>query len=873
MNWLKQLFTRHRHYDELSQTIREHLDEKIADLMDRGMTREQAERTARREFGNVTRIEERSREIWQWQRLESVWADAKHSLRRLKQSPGFTAAVILTMVLGIGATTSIFTLVDATLLRSLPYPEADRIIHIKDERLQGQSPAGLVSVPRFFDLRAQSQSFEAIAFFMFARQSLTVGAQLPVAEEVASTSGEFWKVYGVQPLLGRTYDERDDQPNVPDAIVLSYAGWRRIFGGDPHVIGRQVKLDQQQATIVGVMPESFRAPTGIDLWRPAHFSPADWAKYRGDGVRFINVFARLKPGISLPMAQQDLRRVGEQLRQEYPATDGIWRFDAESLRDHLYGNLRPVLLMLLSASGLLLLIACINVANLLLSRAISREREVALRRALGASNSRIMIQFLTESTMLSLIGGSIGLGAAFVLIHVAAAKLPGSLGVPGVVTMQWPVVGFAFTLSVLTGIAFGLAPGWMGKRVEPNMALKRGETRLGGAAHHGTRSVLIAVQIGFSLVLLIGASLLTESLWNLLKTPLGFEPDHLLTFSINLPWGMNEAPALNFYAAVQRKIEVLPGVVAVGQITALPTAEWHSQSNFDADWLPRTPHRDTVHAEVRSISGDYLRAMSVPVLAGRKFIAYDEEAKIAPVLINQTFAQRYLPNGNPVGRHLISNDTDGSVVEIVGVIGNVRGTAGSITRAAEPEVYFPANGQVVTRYFVMRLHLPSEQLLKSVREQVHQVDPQQAIGSVSTMDDLLSEAVAQPKLNMVLVTFFAVMALLLACVGVYGVVAYSVAQRTQEIGVRMAMGATRAQISLFFVKKVLIAAGIGITGGEGAALLFTKLLRSELYDVAPYSPLLHVAAVLLLLLPIFLATLRPALAAAAINPTEALRAE
>lgn len=862
---------RDRYRRELEEEMAFHRDLAENVLRGSGMKQREARHAANRQFGNSVRLKEQSVEIAGF-RFERVIQDCRYALRQIAKAPGFAFTVILTMALGIGATTAIFTLVHTALLQDLPYPRADRLVHIKDERLQGQSTAGLVGVPRFFDLRARSQSFESLGFFYFDHPTLVAGSKLPVAMKAVGANGDFWKVLDVQPLLGRTFNAQDDQPNVPDAVVLSYAAWQQIFGGDADVIAKQVALDQKRATIVGVMPRNFHMPSGADLWRPAHFDPADWGKYRGDGTRFINVFGRLKPRIPLPLARKDLQRVGEQLQREHSDSDSLWQFGAESLRDDMYGELRPALLVLLSASGFLLIIACVNVANLLLSRAASREREVALRRALGASSGRITLQFLAESTVLAVLGGACGLGSAFLLVRLAASRLPGRLATPGVVAMHWPVVGFALALSVATGIAFGLAPGWLSRKVELNTSLKRGEQSVAGPAANRTRYAFISVQVGLSLILLVGAALLAESLWKLLKSPLGFEPDHLLTFSINLPWNAKEAQVSNFFRNVQQRIESLPGVAAAGQIDALPTVEWNLRSGFDADWLPRIANRPQINAEDRHIAGDYLKAAGTPLLAGRPLTEDDAGKGHMRVLVNQKLVEEYLPHENPIGRHLIVGNES---FEIVGVIGNVRGTAGSIARAVGPEVYWPADGDigVVQRYFVVRSHVPPEELIEAVREQIHQVDPQQAIGNVSTMDDLLDKAIAQPRLNMVLVAFFAGIALLLACVGIYGVVSYSVAQRTREIGVRMALGATKAQISAHFMRSAMIAAAIGLATGTCAALLFTQLLRSQLYGIRPNHPQVYVVSAALLFLPVLVATLRPALAAASINPVEALRAE
>jgi putative ABC transport system permease protein len=870
MKKLVLLFRRNRHSADLDEEMAFHREQAERELIASGMAPKAAHYAAIRQFGNATRIKEKSHETIGF-RGEQVMRDCRYALRQFARSPGFSCAAILTLALGIGATTAIFTLVQATLLRRLPYPEADRIVNIRDVRLHGRSTGGLVGVPRFFDISARSNSFEQVAYFYFDEPTLIAGDRLPEPIEAAAVSGQFWKLFGVQPFLGRTFDERDTRPNMPQVVVLSYSAWQRIFSGDANVIGQAVTLDKETATIVGIMPRSFQIPGATELWLPSTFTAAGFQN-RGDGTRFVNVFGRVKTGISLPAAETDVHRIGEQLRQEYPGTDAEWQFGSEPMRDHLFGEIKPALIVLLIASGMLLLIACINVANLLLSRATVRQREVALRRALGASQARIVVQFLTESTLLALGGGGIGLGMAFTLVHAVATKLPGRLGLPGAVTMDWPVVWFAFAVSVATGIAFGLVPAWRSRHLELSPTLKRGESRLAGSPGGDVRNVLVAVQVAISLVLLVGASLLTESLWKLMKSPLGFEPEHVLTFDIKLPWEASPAGVDEFYANVQRRIESLPGVSAVGQIDALPTADWHLRSNFDADWLPRIANHPAINAEDRHIAGDFLRAIGASLVAGRTLTAEDARAKVTPILVNQQFALQYRPIGSVIGRHLLIGSEP---FEIVGVLANVRGTAGSIGQSPGAEVYFPADGDqgVVGRSLVVRSQLPLEQLTRAIQEQVHQVDPQQAIRNVSTMDERIATSTAQPRMNMALLGSFAAIALLLACVGIYGVVAFSVAQRRQEVGIRMALGATRAQISLLFVRRAMTFALVGVAAGSAGALIGTHLIKSQLYEVQPNDPVIYIAAIMLLMIPVVAATLRAAHSAANVNPVEALRAE
>jgi putative ABC transport system permease protein len=610
------------------------------------------------------------------------------------------------------------------------------------------------------------------------------------------------------------------------------------------------------------------------MWHAAQFDPGSWKSYRGDGTRFINVFGRLRQGVTLASAQGELSVLGNQMGSEHSDTDAQWRFTSRSMRDYVYGSVRPALLILLTASFLLLLIGCVNVANLLLSRAASREREVALRQALGASRKRIMRQLLTESLLIALLGGTAGLGLAYALVHWTGTRLPGVFRSQDGITMDWPVAGFALAVSITAGVFFGLAPALQTGRGDLNRGLKTGEVRMAGAAGNRLRSVFIAVQVGLSLMLLVSASLLAQSLWNLMRSPLGFAPDHLLVFKAELPWEGKPASTDAFFTETQRRIETLPGVASAGQITALPTVDWHNRSNYDADWLPHTPHQDAVSAENRHIFGHYLEAMHIPLLAGRELRVDDGFA----VLVNQEFVRRYSPDQSPVGRYLLNQQSIGVSgsrqpgIQIVGVVGDVRGTSGSISSEVLPEVYYPAAG-INTRWFVVRSLVPPAQLTEAVRKIVHDVDPQQSIGDVQTMEERLDTAVAQPRLNMALLVSFAGIALLLACVGIYGVVAYSVAQRRQEIGVRMALGATRRQISLLFLRGTMMATLFGLGGGGIATLLLTRLLRSQLYGVEPNSLPTFSIAVLLLLIPVLAASLRPALKAASVHPVEALRTE
>ena len=870
--WLRSLLHRRELDRELDDEISYHIEAKTEENIAQGMTREAAQRAARIELGGVEQLKEKLRSLRTGAWLDTFFQDIRFGLRMLRKSPGFTIIAILTLALGIGATTAIFTLVYSTVLGELPFPRAERIIRVYDSRLSGESIGGLVGAPRFFDLQARSRALENVGFYYFDKPTLTAGTNLPESVKAAGVNADFWNVLGVQPFLGRTFNAADDKPNAPLAIVLSYQAWQRLLDGDLQVIGRQVMLDQRAATVVGVMPQTFEVPANIDLWRVAQYEAGSFGSYRGEGSHFFNVIARMRPGVTLQTARGDLDRIGEQLQRQYPQTDGKWRFTCESLRDAWFGGIRAALLAMMAAALLLLLIACMNVANLLLSRATTREREVAVRRALGASRARVAMQFLAESALLSLVGGAAGVLAALVLVHGIAARLPGRLGVPGAVEMNWPVLGFAFFLSLATGVGFGLTPALQKSNVPLNTVLKQGEERLGGAAGAALRNVLSATQVGLSLVLLIGASLLGQTVWNLLKSPLGFKPDHILTFSLKLPWNSKPAEIRNFYAEVQRRVAAVPGVAAAGQTDAPPAVEWHLRSNFDADWLPRIPNQPAINAEDRSMAGDFLVVMGMRLLAGRAFTAQDQMSDVPPVIVNEALVHEYLRGGNAVGRHLIVN---GQEHEIVGVLANVRGTAGSIAKPPGPEVYWPAdaNGGVVLRYFVLKSAVPAAQTIHAIREQVHQIDPRQAIGNVQTMDDLLNQAVAQPRLNMMVLASFAVVALLLACIGIYGVISYAVSRRTHEIGVRMALGARRGDVRWMVLGQGARLALAGIAMGLGGGLGLTRFLRSMLFGVTPTDPATFAVVTLLLFATALAASYLPARRAMRVDPVSAMRCE
>lgn len=812
--------------------------------------------------------------------------DLRYAMRQLRKSPGFTLTAVLTLALGIGANTAIFSAVYAFLLRELPYPNAARIAAIEDVNHKGATP-GLSGGPRYFDLEQQVQSdphgpIETTAFYVYSNPTLITEGHVPEKMTATVGSGQLFSILGTRPLLGRVFGPQDANRKAEPVVVLSYAAWQRTFGGDPNVIGKKVVVSELPTTVIGVMPRGFAYPGNeIDLWLPALMNQNSFGGYRGDGVRFFHILALMRPGIQPKQLQSPLDLLSTRLGQQYPNSDADWGFTATSLRDDLYGNLKPALLALMIAAFCVLLIACVNIANLLMARAVTRQREVALRRSLGATGMRIARQFLTESLLISCAGGAAGVLLADTLLRLLSLRLPASMSFQQInIQLDWRVLLFAATTAMTTAIVFGLMPTLQNARLDLNQVLKRGEARTGGHFGPDIRNAFIALQVCLSLALLVCAGLLGATLWKLQKTPVGFMADHAITFDTTVAFGTKKEVALNFYAEFERRIAALPGVTAVGQVDAPIMTPWSSRVTFDIDGRSHTPHSDTVDAESRTIYGQYFEAMGIPLLAGRAFREQDSAGKGPKVvLISQQLARQYFADENPIGRQLIA-PTDPSARgqgderdEIIGIVGDVRGNDGSVAAPVLPEVYYPSEGRWPEMNFVVRAQGDPAALTNSIRGVLRSIDPTRAMSKVRTLDQTVALSLAQPRLNTWLLIGFAALALILACIGIYGVIAYSVTQRTQEIGVRMALGASRQQVTSLFLLRAGKWAAIGAGLGICLSLALANVLRAQLFGVQPNSPLIYLSATLVLLVPVLFASYWPARRAARIEPVQALRAE
>jgi putative ABC transport system permease protein len=801
--------------------------------------------------------------------MSKLLQDIRYARRQLQRNPGFAVVVVVTLALGIGANSAIFTVVEAVLLRSLPYPHPERIVELQDFNPRRAENISIISVPRLQDVRDQNRVFESVAYLFLMNSTLALPGKLPERVQGSGVSGDFWGVMGVRPMLGNTFDATGDTPHSPDYTVLSYGLWQRMFGGDRNIVGQVITLDGRASAVVGVMPREFDYPTGTELWRTSHF-PLWQITNRGDASRFMGALARLKPDVTVKAAQNDLDVIAGRLAQQHEQTDSDWVFRITPLHAALVGNIRPALLVLMGAVVLVLLIACANVANLLLSRAAFRQREVAIRQALGAGSWRLVKQFLTESVLLSLAGGCLGLAIIAPLVHMLVSQLPKGLLQPEAIHVNAAVVTFTFGVCMVTGIFLGLAPAFSLVRTNVQTTLKEAEGRTTGRNSHRLRGFMIAAEVGLSLILLIGAGLLMETFWNLQQVRLGFNPDHVLTFEISFPWGSDPVKLRNFYSSVLDRLQAMPGVKAAGTITRLPLVSFSLPRTF---WLESESRAagGGILAEPRSVSGEYFQAMNIPLLGGRFFTANDAQPQ-APsvVLISKGFADQFFPQENSVGKRL---QFEGGSAEIVGVVGTVRGQGSDLQVAPKAQLYWVDNGGWPNNQFAVRTSVPPETLISAIRGQVHALDPNQAIHSVAAMDSLVDDAVAQPRLNMFLLAVFATLALLLAGVGLYGVISYLVTERTREIGVRMALGAQRRQILGLFVGQGMKWSLAGAGAGLIAAIALGRFLRSLLFEVAPYDPLVFGGVVAFVAIVVLLASYWSARRAARVDPIVALRYE
>ncbi|MHB8755749.1 MAG: ABC transporter permease [Candidatus Acidiferrales bacterium] len=821
--------------------------------------------------------------------MGTFWQDLQYGARMLRKSPAFTIVAVLTLALGIGANTAIFSVVNTILLQPLPFPHSRQLVMVWETDANRKITRGTAPPADFLDWRTQNQVFQHISAFQTWFYNLT-GSGRPEQLWGAKVSADFFDLFQVRPALGRTFRPDEEQPGHDQVVILSHGIWARQFAGDAKLIGRSVTIDDKPYTVVGVLPAGFNL-LGIgrryDLWMPLAFPPSE---IRRDNPSLI-VFARLKQGISIARANSDMAAISHRLSMEYPATNQGTGARVASMHHELGGGLRDPLLLLFGAVGLVLLIACANVANLLLSRAASREKEVAIRSALGAGRPRLIRQLLTESILLSLVGGAIGLLLAYSGLRILPALLPpagGANEIPraNLIGIDTTVLLFSLGIAVLTGIIFGMAPALQVSKADLNESLKEsGRSSTGGMQSRLTRNFLAVAEVGLSLVLLIGAGTLIRSIHNLLTADPGFNPRNVLSMQIWLPESRypGTARTRQFFQQVIERMRSLPGVVSASAVNFLPLTGWTDFTNFDIAGRPSPPPRKEFVAHYRIIDSQYFQTMQIPLLRGRYFADSDNGQSQGVAIINETLAKQYWPNQDPVGQqlrvHLLKAKSvpwrpaaSDAWLTIVGIVGDLREHEFGNRKMGELYLPYLQDPSRLMR-MVLRTSAPPDTLARAARQAVQSVDKNQPITAVKSMEEFLSESVSTQSLNTDLLTFFAALALVLAAIGIYGVMSYGVEQRTHEIGIRLALGAQPSDVVRMIVRQGVQLALIGIGIGLVATYAVIRVLSGSMFGIKSLDPLSTAFAALLLFIVAFLACYIPARRATRVDPVQALRYE
>jgi predicted permease len=873
MGWLRQLFTRRRRYNELSESIREHLEEKIADLTDHGMTREQAEQAARRDFGNVTVIEERSREVWQWPTLEAILADLRFALRQLRKAPGFALTAILVVALGIAASVSIFAFINAALLKPLPYQAPSRLVAVFENT--SSCPECSLSYPDYQDWSRGNSVFRSFDIWdddAYLWRS-PAGA---VALRAGRVSGGFFQTLGVTPALGRLFTTADDTPAATRAVVLPYATWQRLFGGRVDILGQSITLDNNAYTVIGVLPRNFQfAPRAAELWVTIH-DLGTCEKNRA--CRSFYGLARLKDGVTVSAALANTNTIAAQLKKQYPQSNRGQGALVMSLSDSITGEIHPILLILLAGSALLLLIACVNIASLLLVRAESRRREMAVRGALGASRARLTRQLIIEAALLVAISVTFGLGAAWGGVQLLASIIPERVlrGMPFFQTISFDHRVFLFAAAVSL-VALAVCT------VAPMTRLSITDLRAGIA--NGMRSSsdawrrfgynLVVVELTLAIVLLAAAGLLGKSFYRILHVDLNFNPAHLATLEIDANTGYDTAARrLALSRSLIEAVSAVPGVQSAGIVSAHLPVTCNCYAN-SYRVLGRGWNGTQQLALTGTVSADYFATLRTGLLSGRFFTETDDTSHPAVAIINKMMAQQFFNGENPIGQ-AIGDQTlsPSSLHQVIGVVDDVR--EGALNEPIWPAVYFPVNQNPGTYSFlVVRSAQDPATALPLLVAAIHRLDPGIGVRNEFTMIEHIHDGQASylRRSAASLVGGFAACALLLGVIGLYGVIAYSVSQRTREIGVRMALGAQRSSISRLILREAVHLVVLGLMIGASASFLTGRLLGSLLFGVRSWDFSILIGVSATLAAATFIAAWIPARRAAATNPMEALRNE
>ena len=872
VNRLLSLFGKRRLDEELDVELRAHLDALTEANMRRGMSPEEARFAARREFGGL----EQTKALYREQRglpfLETLVQDLRFAVRMLRKSPGFTAVAVLTLALGIGANTAIFSVVDAVLLRALPYPEPDRIVRIWESSLKRDVPRNLVNPLNFLDWRDHSQSFESMAAISSLMTNLSSHGQ-PIAVQGMQVTPEFFSVLRVAPFLGRTFNAADGIPGQDHGVILTYELWQRQFGANRAIVGQKIDVNGGPGEVIGVMHKGFSFP-GIkaEVWTPLALARPEWR----EGGRFLSVAARLKPGVSISQARQDMLRVAGFTARARRDNNKDWSANVFPMLEDATQGVRRPLWVLLASVGFLLLIACANVANLLLMRGTGRMREMAVRAALGAGRSRIIQQLFVESLLLSLTGMAVGLVFAHGGLRNLLALIPQTAPLPRSepIAIDERVLLFTFLASLSTAVLFGLVPALRLSRVDLQNALKQGTLRGGVGGHQSLRRFFVVAEVSLAFLLSVGAGLMLRSFARLISVDPGFNREHLLTMHI---WTSparyhDDVKRSQYFGQILTEIRNSPGIQAAGSTHFLPLTEKTSGSCFSPADQPAPVPAEAPSAEFLIISPGYFQAIGTPIRTGRGFEDRDAFNSAPVAIVNRAFAERFFPRQDILGKQLRVCWTIEKPVEIVGVVADAR--QAHLQDAPVPTIFL-SNSQAPMYFatFVVRASGDPRQIARSVEAAVRRVDPDQAVSDIQTMETIFSDSVSSPRFQAVLLLVFASLAVALAMIGVYGVVSYSVSQRTNEIGIRVALGALSSDVVRLVLREALVLAGTALGLGLAGSLALSRVLQTLLFEITPTDPITLALVCCTIFAVCALAAVLPARRAMRVDPVVALRYE
>lgn len=795
--------------------------------------------------------------------------DLRYASRQLIKNPGFAALAILTLALGIGACTAIFSVVNGVLLRPLDYPHPDRIVVIRETNLP-QFPEFSVAPPNYLDWVRQTKSWQYLAAYTGRQINLTGEGEPQRLVGVRATS-QYFDAYGIKPVLGRWFVPQEDAAGKNHVVVLSHPFWQRVFAGDRNVIGRSIQLNGEPYTVIGITPVGFGQASKVDTWIPMGFTP-DETGPDGRGGHFINVIGRLKPGVTLAQARAELDVLATQLARQYPDTNKGWGVMLERILDYSVSDVRPILYTLLGAVGCVLLIACANIANLLLARATARHRELSIRAALGASRLRLVRQLLTESVLLSLAGGVLGILFARWGLDALLTLAPSTLPRTNDIRLDASVLLFSLILSVFTGVLFGIAPALLAAHSNVQDGLKqgaRGSTDMRGRL----RGALVVTEVAIALVMLGGAGLLARSFMRLTHVDPGFVPEHATVLRLALPEKKYEKPdqQLTFANALLGRLSALPGVQVAGLTHSLPLlSDW--VLGFKIEGRPEVPPSDLPNTNYYSVTPDYFRAMGIRLIRGRGFTMHDDSRAPRVAIINETLARQFFPNEDPIGKRILVTNGPDVWRQIVGIVADIKQYG--VDKETTSQVYDAfAQCPFLSLNVVLRTADQPTAFAGMLRPAVYAIDKDQPVGTIQPLEEILGATMAKQRFAMLLLIVFSVVALVIAAVGIYGVMAYSVVQRTGEFGIRMALGAQRSDVLRLVLSHGGKLIGAGLLIGLGVTLATSRVMDSMLFQTNAHDPVTFSLTTLLLAAVALAACLLPARRATRVNPMEALRTE